>query len=73
MSVKDKSASYAQLERKVNTGYRTIKQNCIELEGFEQIKITKITHPSNGKPSFIVKITNEGRTFLKKEKKKNEN
>ena len=68
LSVKEKSATYATLERKVNTGYRTIKSNCEELEHFNQIKIEERTHPANGKPAHIVSITDKGLETLKKKK-----
>lgn len=48
----------AQLERRINTGFRTIKQNCEELEEFGLIKKTKIEkHPKNGKPFYKIKLT----------------
>ncbi len=65
--VKESPATYAQLERKVNTGFRTIKSNCSELEMFGQISVRKLEkHPSNGKPSFKVSITPQGLELLKK-------
>ena len=55
--------SYAELERKTNTGYRSIVENCKELEIFEAVTIKKLNkHEANGKPYFQVSITsNEGR------------
>ncbi|MEK6891931.1 MAG: hypothetical protein AABX25_01975 [Nanoarchaeota archaeon] len=62
-----KSYSYAELERKTNTGYRSIVDNCQELEVFGAITIEKISkHEANGKPYFQVSITNYGRDVLKK-------
>ena len=62
-----KSYSYAELERKINTGYRSILNNCKELEVFGAIEIEKISkHEANGKPYFQVSITNNGREILKK-------
>ena len=66
LSVKEKEASYASLERKINTGYRTIKDNCEELKDFGQVRITVLKHPSNGRQSHIVRITREGNNFLRK-------
>lgn len=67
LAIREKPLSFAQLERKVNTGYRTIKSNCLELESFGFIEIEKIKkHSSNGKPSFLVKITERGIEFLRK-------
>jgi len=67
LSIKEKPLSFAQLERKVNTGYRTIKSNCLELESFGFVNIEKIKkHSANGKPSFLVKITERGIEFIKK-------
>ena len=68
--VKEKPLSYAELERKVNTGYRTIKSNCKELEHFGQIKIETIKHPANGRIAHIVSITKQGIKLLNKTKAK---
>jgi len=58
--------TYAQLERKTNTGYRTIKQNCEELEKYGLLKIErKDKHPKSGRPYFQIKITEKGREFLR--------
>jgi len=61
-----KSHTYAELERKVNTGYRSIVSNCEELKGFNAVKITRFNkHEANGRPYFQVEITTQGRDFLK--------
>lgn len=66
-AVKEKPASYAELERKVNTGYRSIKLNVDELAMFGQVKVTRIKrNPANGKPSYSVSITKQGIESLKK-------
>jgi hypothetical protein len=70
MALREEPLSYAQLERKVNTGFRTIKQDCEELEAYSAIEIDKIEKdPSNGKPSYKVKITSHGIKSLDKLKK----
>ncbi len=57
----------AELERKINTNFNTIKSNCKELEKFGFIKITKENkHEKNGRPFFKIKITEQGINFLKK-------
>mgnify|MGYP001581849833 CR=1 FL=1 len=59
--------TYAELERKINTGYRSIVSNCKELESFQAVKIEKLDkHEANGKPYFQVSITNNGRDILKR-------
>ncbi len=59
--------TFAELERKINTGFNTIKSNCEELEKFGFIEIKKEKkHEKNGRPFFIIKITEQGRDFLKK-------
>lgn len=61
------SRTFADLERKINTGYRSILSNCKELEIFGAITIEKLNkHESNGKPYFHVSITASGREILKK-------
>ena len=58
--------SYAELERKVNTGYRSIVSNCKELKSFNAVKITKLDkHEANGRPYFQVEITKQGIDFLR--------
>jgi len=59
--------TFSELERKVNTGYRSIISNCEELEKFGAVKISKgEKHKANGRPYFEAKITNQGIIFLKK-------
>jgi predicted ArsR family transcriptional regulator len=70
MALREKPLSYAQLERKINTGFRTIKRNCEELETYEILEIEKIDKdPANGKPSYRVKITNHGVKSLERLKR----
>ena len=71
MAVREEPLSYAQLERKINTGFRTIKQDCEELEAYDIISVEKIDKdPANGKPSYRIKITTHGIKSLEKLKKK---
>ncbi len=59
--------TFAQLERKVNTGFITIKTNCEELQLYGFVKIEKKEkHQRSGRPYFQVKITEKGREFLKR-------
>ena len=66
LKVKENPATYAELERKVNTGYRTVKANCEELKEYDFIEIQSVTDPANGRPSHVVKITEKGLKQLKK-------
>ena len=66
LKVKEKSATYAELERKVNTGYRTIKANCEELKDYDFVEVEKVIDPANGRPSHVVKITQKRLKTLKK-------
>jgi predicted ArsR family transcriptional regulator len=69
LQVQEKPASYAQLERKLSTGYRTVKSNCEELADYDLIKVESMKqHPTNGKPFHIVKITSKGIENLKKKR-----
>lgn len=57
----------AELERKINTGFNTIKSNCEELEKFGFIKMQKYQkHQKNGKPFFKVSLTESGRNLIKR-------
>lgn len=57
--------TYSELERKVNTGYRSIVSNCKELEMFKAVNIKKLRkHSTNGRPYYVVEITEQGRNFL---------
>lgn len=65
--LKSSSLTFAQLERKTNTGYNTIKNNCDELALYGFIKIEKKEkHPKSGRPFYQVKITEKGLEFLEK-------
>ena len=64
-AVREKPATYAELERKVNTGYRTIKANCEELAKFSLIKIQSCKdHQANGRSYHLVCITEKGLVLL---------
>ncbi|KHO55401.1 MAG: hypothetical protein QT10_C0001G0005 [archaeon GW2011_AR19] len=64
--LKSNPMSYAQLERKINTGFETIKSNCEELEKFGFVEIKKIeNHERNGRFYFQIKITEKGLEFFK--------
>ncbi len=65
--LKQEPMSYAQLERKTNTGFVTIKNNCEELEIYGFLRIGKSkNHPKNGKGYSVINITEKGLGFLKK-------
>ena len=62
---KEGSLTFAQLERKLNTGFRTIKSNCEELEEFGAVNIiNKEKHEATGRAYFLVNITQQGRKIL---------
>lgn len=64
--IKSSTLTFAQLERKTNTGYNTIKSNCNELELYGFIKIEKKEkHPKSGRSFYQVKITDKGRKLLR--------
>ena len=68
--LKEGPESLAKLERKVNTGYRTVKATCERLEKYGAVEISQISkHPQNGRPSYTVKITAQGRSTLERMKK----
>lgn len=70
LTVREKPASYAELERKIDTGFRSIKNNCNELSDYGYITVEKVERdPSNGRPSFKVKISESGRSFLSRKTK----
>jgi len=57
--------TFAQLERKVNTNFVTVRSNCEELAAFGMVTITKKErHPATGRPYFIVGITKRGKTIV---------
>lgn len=52
---KEQSISIKKLERKINTNYQTILNNCEELEYFKMLKIRKTKDNSkNGREYLIV-------------------
>lgn len=49
--------SIKKLEKKINTNYQTIVNNCEELEYFKFVKISKTNKDSlNGKEYLVVKL-----------------
>ncbi|HIH91598.1 TPA: hypothetical protein HA281_02240 [Candidatus Woesearchaeota archaeon] len=71
MVLKEGPVTYAKLERKVNTGFRTIKSRCEHLETLGSVKVKKIDrHPATGRPSFEVSITGAGMEALKRFKER---
>ena len=70
--VKEGPTTYAQLERKVNTGFRSVKANCEELMFFGQVDIKLIDkNPSNGRPYHMISITKEGLNSIKRKENNN--
>ena len=66
LRIKEKEATFAELERNLSTGYKTIKSNCELLEKLGQVKITKNErHPSNGREAYVVSLTENGMKSLK--------
>ena len=64
--IKSSPLTFAQLERKTNTGFLTIKNNCEELKLYGFIGIEKQKkHPKSGRPYSIIKITEKGLEFIK--------
>lgn len=62
-----KSLSFAELERKVNSNWQTIRTHCTELKIFGCIKIKKRKHHSrNNKPYFEISLTKRGIKILSK-------
>lgn len=71
MAVRERPSSYAELERRVDTGFRTIKANCEELSDYGYITVEKVERdPANGRPSFKVKLSGKGMEFLERKVKK---
>jgi len=70
--VREKEATYAELERNLSTGHRTIKTNCKLLERLGQVKIKRNEkHPANGREAYTVSLTEEGLKSSKNFEKKN--
>ena len=69
--LKEGPLKYSEIERKIDTNFNTIRNNCEELEDHDYISVKTIEKdPANGKPSHPVSITSKGRDFLKKLEKK---
>ena len=64
---KEGDLTFAQLERKTNTGFITIKANCEELQHYSFVSILKKDkHSATGRPYFLVSITKEGKRIINK-------
>ena len=68
--VKEKPATYAELERKLSTNPDSIRNNCKILESAGLINIKTEKHPSNNKNSYKVSITEQGSKAAKNFEKK---
>ena len=64
--VKEKEATYAELERKLSTNPNSVRDNCKILENLGLIKIRTEKHQSNNKKAYKVSITEEGAKAEKK-------
>jgi predicted ArsR family transcriptional regulator len=64
--LREKPLSYAELERKINTGFRTVKANCEELDLLGDVKIDVAKHKANGRKAHMVSITTQGIKLLGK-------
>jgi len=62
-----KMHSYAELEKRVNSNWQTIREHCKELEIFECVAIEhKESHQKNNKPYTEISITKNGLKTLDK-------
>jgi predicted transcriptional regulator len=59
--LKNNPLTFAQLERKINTNSETIKNDCHELQFYKLINIKEKIHPSNGRKSYEVSLTESGK------------
>jgi predicted transcriptional regulator len=62
--LRERPLSFAELERKINTGYRTVKANCEELEQLGNVRIHAGTHKANARKAYTVSITVQGEKLL---------
>jgi DNA-binding HxlR family transcriptional regulator len=61
-----KENTYSKLEKKLGVNWRTLRNNCDELEAFKFIEVKqKESHASNKKPYSEIKITTNGLKVLK--------
>ncbi|MEM4398054.1 MAG: transcriptional regulator [Candidatus Woesearchaeota archaeon] len=61
MCLKEKEMTFTELQTKLSTNYDSIKKNCFELQEYEQVEIKKEKkHKKNGKPYYLVKLTEKG-------------
>jgi predicted transcriptional regulator len=64
MIIKDGEYFLSKLEKKVKTNFLTVKRICSDLELLGLVKINRIEkHPSNGKESYNISITEQGRKY----------
>ncbi|GEM_PF-1659308 len=69
--VKEEDLKYTELARKLGTNYESVKAHCDDLEDSEEIEVEYIPKdPANGKPSYLVKITQRGLKTLENKKKR---
>jgi len=70
LRVREKPATYAELERGLGTNNLTVKSHVDFLRDAKFITIMHHDrHPSNGRPYDVIAITKEGVDFLRRRKK----
>ena len=61
--LKKSPKTFAELERKVNSSFQSIKSNCKELQFFGFIKVSRKKHHVNGRIANFVSLTKKGKEF----------
>lgn len=65
--IKNKTLTFAQLEKKTNSNWKTIRAHCYELEVFNCVILKEMkSHTRNNKPYTEICITEQGINILKK-------
>jgi len=67
-TIKDgKPHTFAELERRINTNWQTVRDHCRELDVFNCVRIEKRqSHKINNRPYYEITITKNGRLVLEK-------
>lgn len=71
MILREKELTLTQIQTKLSTNYDSVKKNCFELQEYEQVEIRKEkSHKKNGKPYYVVKLSEKGYKTIQKNKEK---
>ena len=66
LKVKEGETTYARIQRATGTNYGTVKDHLGRFEKAGWVRVSAITHPSNGRRAHKVAITRNGKEYAER-------